>query len=282
MFVRRNGELSLKRNHLPTTITKAHSRWCLLFSFERVKQLANDSLWILGSLGTQEQSNKTGMFLPSWSNKDHDETCQNFQSFCFILSCSTCSPRHVPFILPRSPSQSLAPEHHGAGGTRRIRVWLGSGCTLFNRPNLSSIAKDSVFFISHLASWLRTRRFSEVTFRPSRPTNHWKNTMTRDFPTFSHNRGGSLPKGLQGSPEHTKGDGKMVFEIFLRCGTQAPGANCPWFRMMPGVNAGFLVPLGALAAPIHDRIGPVARLRVFRGRLSIPKVIARWLSKSGR
>ena len=41
------------------------------------------------------------------------------------------------------------------------------------------------FFISHLASWLRTRRFSEPTFRPSGATNHWKNTMFCDFPTFS-------------------------------------------------------------------------------------------------
>ena len=41
------------------------------------------------------------------------------------------------------------------------------------------------FFISHLASWLRTRRFSEPTFRPSGATNHWKNTVNRDFPTFS-------------------------------------------------------------------------------------------------
>ena len=40
-------------------------------------------------------------------------------------------------------------------------------------------------FISHLASWLRTRRFSEPTFRPSRAPNHWKNTVLRDFPTFS-------------------------------------------------------------------------------------------------
>ena len=31
------------------------------------------------------------------------------------------------------------------------------------------------FFISHLASWLRTRRFSEPTFRSSGATNHWKN-----------------------------------------------------------------------------------------------------------
>ena len=41
------------------------------------------------------------------------------------------------------------------------------------------------FFISHLASWLRTRRFSEPTFRPSGATNQWKNTVFRDFPTFS-------------------------------------------------------------------------------------------------
>ena len=41
------------------------------------------------------------------------------------------------------------------------------------------------FFISHLASWVRTRRFSEPTFRPSGATNHWKNIVNRDFPTFS-------------------------------------------------------------------------------------------------
>ena len=41
------------------------------------------------------------------------------------------------------------------------------------------------FFISHLASCLRTRRFSEPTFRPTGATNHWKNTVFRDFPTFS-------------------------------------------------------------------------------------------------
>ena len=36
-----------------------------------------------------------------------------------------------------------------------------------------------------MASWLRTRRFSEPTFRPSGATNHWKNIVFRDFPTFS-------------------------------------------------------------------------------------------------
>ena len=41
------------------------------------------------------------------------------------------------------------------------------------------------FFIAPVASWLRTRRFSEPTFRPSGATNHWKNIVFRDFPTFS-------------------------------------------------------------------------------------------------
>ena len=36
-------------------------------------------------------------------------------------------------------------------------------------------------FISHLASWLRTRRFSEPTFRPSGATKQWK---TQCFATF--------------------------------------------------------------------------------------------------
>ena len=35
--------------------------------------------------------------------------------------------------------------------------------------------------MSHLTTWLRTRRFSEPTFRPSRATNHWKNIVNRDF-----------------------------------------------------------------------------------------------------
>ena len=48
-------------------------------------------------------------------------------------------------------------------------------------------ASRQQLFISHLASWLRTRRFSEPTFRPSGATNHWKNTVFRDFPNlFAH------------------------------------------------------------------------------------------------
>ena len=41
------------------------------------------------------------------------------------------------------------------------------------------------FSMSHLTTWLRTRRFSEPTFRPSGATNHWKNKVLHDFSTFS-------------------------------------------------------------------------------------------------
>ena len=41
------------------------------------------------------------------------------------------------------------------------------------------------FLISHLASCLRTRRFSEPTFPPSGATNHWKNTGNGDFQCFT-------------------------------------------------------------------------------------------------
>ena len=42
------------------------------------------------------------------------------------------------------------------------------------------------FFISPLASWLRTRRFSEPTFRPSGAKNHWKNSVSRLSYLFAH------------------------------------------------------------------------------------------------
>ena len=63
-----------------------------------------------------------------------------------------------------------------------VRPW----CVLYILTSKCVSRHNGVqFFISHLASWLRTRRFSEPTCRPSGATNHWKNTVFRDFPTFS-------------------------------------------------------------------------------------------------
>ena len=65
---------------------------------------------------------------------------------------------------------------------RVVRTW----CVFYILTSKCASRHNGVqFFISHLASWLRTRRFSEPTFRPSGATNHWKNTVFRDFPTFS-------------------------------------------------------------------------------------------------
>ena len=62
-----------------------------------------------------------------------------------------------------------------------VRHW----CVLYILTSKCASRHNGVqFFISHLASWLRTRRFSEPTFRPSGAPNHWKNTVFRDFPTF--------------------------------------------------------------------------------------------------
>ena len=65
---------------------------------------------------------------------------------------------------------------------KMVRSW----CVLYILTSKCASRHNGVqFFISHLASWLRTRCFSEPTFRPSWATNHWKNTVFRDFPTFS-------------------------------------------------------------------------------------------------
>ena len=65
-----------------------------------------------------------------------------------------------------------------------VREW----CVLYILTCKCALRHNGVqFFISHLASWLRTRRFSEPTFRPSRTTNHWKNTgVWRRSYLFTH------------------------------------------------------------------------------------------------
>ena len=62
-----------------------------------------------------------------------------------------------------------------------VRHW----CVLYILTSKRASRHNGVqFFISHLARWLRTRRFSEPTFRPSGAPNHWKNTVFRDFATL--------------------------------------------------------------------------------------------------
>ena len=63
-----------------------------------------------------------------------------------------------------------------------VRTW----CVLYILTSKCASRHNGVhFFIFRLASWLRTRRLSEPTFRPSGAPNHWKNTVFRDFQCFT-------------------------------------------------------------------------------------------------
>ena len=62
-----------------------------------------------------------------------------------------------------------------------VRAW----CVLYILTSTCASRHHCVHFsISHLTTWLRTRRFSEPTSRACWATNHWKNTVFCDFATF--------------------------------------------------------------------------------------------------
>ena len=80
----------------------------------------------------------------------------------------------------------FAPQRHALFATSQLPKVVPEWCVLYILTWKCASRHNGVqFFISHLASWLRTRRFSEPTFRPSGAPNHWKNTVFRNFPTFS-------------------------------------------------------------------------------------------------
>ena len=135
----------------------------------------------------------------------------------FDISTSKCAPElkcfvHVDFEMCFAPQRRALFRHHN------FQKWSKHGvfCTFWLRNVLRAttawifltsqlrkvlrtwgvfsfftckcaLGHDGVqFFISHLASWLRTRRFSEPTFRPSGATNHWKNSVSQLFYLFAH------------------------------------------------------------------------------------------------
>ena len=94
-----------------------------------------------------------------------------------------CSENSVLYIL----TWKCATRHNGVQvSISQLPKVPQACCVLHILASKCASRHNSVqFFISHLARWLRTRRFSEPTFRPSEATNHWKNTVFRDFATFS-------------------------------------------------------------------------------------------------
>ena len=124
----------------------------------------------------------------------------------FDISTSKSGPELMCFVMCFAPQRRALFRHlnfqkwSGADVFRNV-LRATTACT-FSTSQLPKVVRERCvlyiltskcasrhngvqLFISHLASWLRTRRFSEPTFRPSGATNHWKNTVFRDFPTFS-------------------------------------------------------------------------------------------------
>ena len=103
---------------------------------------------------------------------------------------------HFDLYMRFEPQQHVFFEHpnfqkwseRGLGNVLRqstpCTFWTSQPSTSKNAPKLGM-----QFLTSHLTRWLRSRRFSEPTFRPSRATKHWNNTtVLRDFSAFSRAR----------------------------------------------------------------------------------------------
>ena len=127
------------------------------------------------------------------------EMLQNPQVFCSLLTRSTipCAchvKRHLNVQKWSEPLVFLTVWNRNVlrattactFSTSQLPKVVRSWCVLYILTWKCALRHNGVqFFISHMASWLRTSRFSEPTFRPSGATNHWKNRVFRDFPTFS-------------------------------------------------------------------------------------------------
>ena len=86
------------------------------------------------------------------------------------------------FLLPNVLRATTACACSTSQLQKMVRTW----CALPLLTWTCACCQNGVQFgISLLASYLRTRRSSVPTFRPSQATKHWKNRVFRDFPTFS-------------------------------------------------------------------------------------------------
>ena len=110
---------------------------------------------------------------------------------------------HNPLCLPRETT-SERPKVVRTCGVFDILTWKSAsrhdGVHFFNISTSKSGPRSSIFYtfdfemclvpqqraIVHLSSarWLRTRRFSEPTFRPSGAKNHWKTQWIATFLPF--------------------------------------------------------------------------------------------------
>ena len=95
------------------------------------------------------------------------------------------------------------------------------------------------FFISPLASWLRTRRFSEPTFRPSGATTHWKkHSVSRLSYLFAHLHllsSDSFSSDLLSSDLFSSDSSHLCFSTVHIVGSftsKLPSNSSPWYRWL--------------------------------------------------
>ena len=103
----------------------------------------------------------------------------------FVISTSKTAPN--PSVFNTFYFQMcFAPQRRALFSTSQLPKVVRSWSVLYLFTSKSASRHSGVqLFISHLPRCLRTRRFSEPTFQPSGATKPRKNTVFRDFPTFS-------------------------------------------------------------------------------------------------
>ena len=113
-------------------------------------------------------------------------SCHNGVHF-FDISTSKSGPRMVCFVH-FDFEMCFAPQRRALFRHLNFQKWSDNVvfCTFWLR-NVLRATTVCTFSTSQLPKMVRecTCRFSEPTFRPSGAPNHWKNTVFRDFPTFS-------------------------------------------------------------------------------------------------
>ena len=117
------------------------------------------AFWLANVLRATAACHVSTSELPKWLRQPQ---------FFSILTCK-CASRHsgVPFL--NIGTSKMAPT------TSVLAFWLANVLRATAACHFSPVCSNS---------YLRTRRFSEPTFRTSGTTNHWKNTAIRDVPNI--------------------------------------------------------------------------------------------------
>ena len=103
----------------------------------------------------------------------------------FDISTSKSGPNLVCFVH-FDLEMCFAPQRRALFRHLNFQKVVRTWCVLYILTSKCASRHNGVqLFISHLPRCLRTRRFSEPTFQPSGATKPRKNTVFRDFPTFS-------------------------------------------------------------------------------------------------